>query len=133
MQTRVPVIAGHTPAGSSSKTFLHFGQLIRSGHFRKFDYGFFQNIFTYGSFSPPAYNLQNIRAPVSIHYSSNDWLSDVRDVHLLSQNLGNLTGKFLVQDSRFNHLDFIWANDVETLVYRKMFNLMRLAERGELP
>lgn len=28
----LPVIMGHTPAGSSTKQFLHYGQLIRSGN-----------------------------------------------------------------------------------------------------
>lgn len=128
----IPVIAGHTPAGASTNNLVHYGQLMRSGRFRQFDHGYISNLLTYGSMRPPAYNLRNIRAPVALHYSTNDWLAAVEDVEELHQGLPNVIGKFLVPDPQFNHLDFVWAIDVEQLLYRRMFNIMRLAENGEL-
>lgn len=128
----IPVIAGHTPAGASTNNLVHYGQLIRNGLFRQFDHGRISNLMTYGNIRPPAYNLRNVRAPVALHYSANDWLAEVVDVEELHQNLPNVIGKFLVPDPLFNHLDFVWAIDVEELLYRRMFNIMRLAERGLL-
>lgn len=132
LQTMIPVIAGHTPAGASTNNLVHYGQLMRSGRFRQFDHGYISNLLTYGSMRPPAYNLRNIRAPVALHYSTNDWLAAVEDVEELHQGLPNVIGKFLVPDPQFNHLDFVWAIDVETLLYRRMFTIMRLAESGQL-
>lgn len=129
----IPIIAGHTPAGASANNLVHYGQGIRSGRFRQYDLGPVSNMLVYGNILPPRYNLQNIRAPVALHYSSNDWLADVGDVETLHRSLPNVIGKFLVPDSRFTHLDFVWAIDVRTLLYDRVFNLMRLAERGELP
>lgn len=128
----LPVIAGHTPAGASTNQLVHYGQLLRNGLFRQFDHGYVSNLIAHGSMRPPAYNLRNVRAAVALHYSANDWLAAVVDVEELHQNLPNVIGKFLVPDLNFNHLDFVWAIDVEVLLYRRMFNIMRLAERGEL-
>ena len=41
---RMPVIAGHYPAGTSLKNFRHFEQYFHSGKFRKFDYGQAENL-----------------------------------------------------------------------------------------
>lgn len=132
LQTMIPVIAGHTPAGASTNMLVHYGQLMRSGHFRQFDHGAISNMFTYGRLTPPPYNLRNVRAPVALHYSNNDWLAAVEDVAELQRGLPNVIGMFLVPDLQFNHLDFVWAIDVQELLYRRMFNIMRLAENGEL-
>ncbi len=37
--TRIPIYISHTPAGTSSKNILHFGQQVNSDKFRMFDYG----------------------------------------------------------------------------------------------
>jgi|NOAtaT_6_FD_contig_101_817682_length_1313_multi_2_in_0_out_0_1 hypothetical protein len=36
---RMDVIGGHVPAGSSVKDFAHFGQFVKTGEFKMFDYG----------------------------------------------------------------------------------------------
>lgn len=128
--TMIPVIAGHTPAGASTNNLVHYGQLIRNGLFRKYDHGRLSNIAEYGSIRPPNYNLANVVAPVALHYSANDWLAAVEDVEQLHQALPNAIGKFLVPDPQFNHLDFSWAIDVEELLFKRVFNLMRVAELG---
>lgn len=120
----LPVIMGHTPAGSSTKQFLHYAQSIRSGKFRKWDYGMFKNLKVYGSISPPKYDLGKVKAPVALHYSHNDWLAAETDVLKLYKYLGNPIGRFLVTDRQFNHLDYMWAKDVDTLVYNAVFSLM---------
>lgn len=45
------------------------------GRFQWFDYGPKWNRQVYGSYDPPDYDLSQITAPVSLHYSTNDFLS----------------------------------------------------------
>lgn len=73
----IPTILENFPAGSSVDQIVHYGQLVKSGKFRNFDFGWFKNIRVYGSLSPPDYDLSKITAPVYLHYSGNDWLSAV--------------------------------------------------------
>ncbi|KAJ6646747.1 Lipase 3 [Pseudolycoriella hygida] len=127
--TMLPVIMGHTPAGASTNQMIHYGQEIRSSQFRQFDYGLF-NLIHHGSFTPPKYNLANVRAPVSLYYSLNDLLSEPVDVEKLWQSLGNPVHKILIADSRFNHFDYVWAIDQRTLVYDRIVSIMTSQESG---
>ncbi|GJQ72821.1 hypothetical protein Trydic_g20260, partial [Trypoxylus dichotomus] len=71
----VRVILANTPAGASTKQFLHYAQGVVSGKFRQYDYGRKGNIGKYGSRRPPEYALENIKAPVWIAYSQNDLMA----------------------------------------------------------
>jgi lysosomal acid lipase/cholesteryl ester hydrolase len=71
----LPVILGHTPAGSSTHTIIHFAQGVNSGNFCPFDYGKKKNMQIYGQDEPPPYNLKKVKAPVALFWAENDWLS----------------------------------------------------------
>lgn len=87
-----------------------------------FDFGLTKNLLKYGSFSPPDYNLKAVTAPVFLHYSDNDWMAAVKDVDELASKLGNVVGKFRVSDPKFNHLDYLWATDGDTLLYNRVIS-----------
>ncbi|KAL6437999.1 hypothetical protein ACFW04_004349 [Cataglyphis niger] len=124
-KTLLPIVLGHIPAGASTKQIMHYTQLVKSGQFRQYDYGWLHNKRKYGSFSPPIYDLKKIQqVPISLHYSSNDWLANIKDVNKLYTELGNPYGKFRVPHDKFNHLDYMWANDVKSLLYDKILSLM---------
>lgn len=119
---------------------VHFGQNVqKSKYFRKFDYGTFGYFFKesnwskYRSLKPPKYNLKNIRAPVALHYGSNDWLVGAVDVERLNRELPNVIGMFLVPHPKFNHLYFVFAIDIEKLLHNRIYNILRLVEQGDLP
>ncbi|OXU22918.1 hypothetical protein TSAR_015664 [Trichomalopsis sarcophagae] len=120
----LPAILAHTPAGSSTKQFTHFAQLVNSGHFRQFDHGWWGNFKKYSSFTPPSYKFENVKVPVALHYAVNDWLSHPKDVEKIYSKLPNPIGKFRVPHEKFNHLDFVWAKDVKTLLYNKVLSLL---------
>lgn len=124
----LPVALGHTPSGASVKQMIHFAQLIKSGHFRKYDYGRFRNDMRYGTTEPPDYNLLNVKMPVSLYYSENDWLLDVESVQKLSTLLPNVQDKYLIPLKQFNHLDFCWAVDGRKIVYGRLLENMQIAE-----
>lgn len=90
-----------------------------------FDYGMTKNLVKYGQLSPPSYDLGAVTAPVFLHYSDNDWLAAVKDVDELASKLGNLVGKFRVSDPKFNHLDFTYATDADTLLYNRVISFIQ--------
>ncbi|KAJ8922164.1 hypothetical protein NQ315_004099 [Exocentrus adspersus] len=120
----VPLIAKTTPAGASTKQLIHYGQEIRSGKFRQFDYGFVCNMAMYGSLQPPIYNLSRITAPMGLYYAKNDWLVSVEDVKMLKTQLTNVVEDYLIPYEYFNHLDFLFAKDVVSLLYTRVFEVM---------
>uniref|UniRef100_A0A6P7FGR5 Uncharacterized protein LOC114329263 n=1 Tax=Diabrotica virgifera virgifera TaxID=50390 RepID=A0A6P7FGR5_DIAVI len=111
----VPIILSNAPAGISSKMAIHYGQEIISGKFRRYDYQL-GNYEKYNSLFPPDYNLSAITAPIVLYYSKNDYMVGVKDVERLSKELPNVVKLQLVQDRRFNHLDYLWAKDVHTIL-----------------
>nr|CAD7413228.1 unnamed protein product [Timema cristinae] len=123
-QTMLPVILGHTPAGASTRQIIHYGQEVKSGYFRQYDHGSVENLLKYGSLNPPDYDLSKVTAPVSLHYSNNDWLASLTDVDELYSELPNVIGKFLVPLDQFNHIDYMWAIDAKTLVYDTVISIM---------
>ncbi|XP_019876917.2 lipase 3 [Aethina tumida] len=123
--TMLPTLMGHTPAGSSTRQFLHYGQEIKSGYFRQYDHGLIGNIKAYGKATPPKYDLSKITAPIYIIYSNNDWLSATKDVDRLYNQLTNAPtkAKFLLSNNKINHVDYMYGIHAPTLIYNKVISL----------
>lgn len=47
-----------------------------------------------------------------------------KDVAWLAKRLGNLQGFYRVNLTAFNHLDFLWATDVDNLLYNRILQLL---------
>lgn len=118
----------HTPAGSSSRQMVHYGQEQQSAKFRKYDFGSVINLVEYGKLNPPDYELKDVTAPVTLHYAVNDWMAEPVDVLQLYGELGNADGMYKINHPKFNHLDFLWAIDVRSLVYDNVIRLMKTKE-----
>ncbi|ODM99328.1 Gastric triacylglycerol lipase [Orchesella cincta] len=123
-ETTLPVVLAHTPAGTSSHTVIHFAQLMKSGKFRQFDYGKRKNVQKYGSEQPPEYDLAKVTAKVALYYGENDWLAVPKDVLELSRALPNVMVTFKVKLEAFNHLDFLYAIDINKLLYDDLIKLL---------
>ncbi|CAH0700808.1 unnamed protein product [Spodoptera exigua] len=124
LETMLPVVMGHTPAGASTRQLIHFGQLYKSDKFVQFDHGWLTNKRIYGTFKPPAYNLGVIKTPVFLHYADNDWLSTPKDVKKLAAKIPSVVGTFRVPLGKFNHLDFVFAINATELIYSRVLNIM---------
>lgn len=99
------MILAHAPAGSSTKTIIHYAQEINhNGDFIQFDYGKARNLVIYGNSTPPPYNLQNINVSTYFMYGNNDWLADP-----------------MVSNKHFIHS----RNTFVILTYRTFFILLR--------
>ncbi|XP_020807377.1 lipase 1 [Drosophila serrata] len=123
-----PVILGHYPAGVAAKQVKHFIQIIKSGRFAPYSYSSNKNMQLYREHLPPRYNLSQVTVPTFVYYSTNDLLCHPHDVEAMCDDLGNVTGKYLVPQKEFNHMDFLWATDVRKMLYRRMLQVL-----GKLP
>ncbi|KAF2894368.1 hypothetical protein ILUMI_11805 [Ignelater luminosus] len=123
--TVMAVALYQTPAGASFKQLFHYAQEINSGFFCQWDHGFLRNIIIYKRPTPPKYELKNVKAPVYLYYSNNDWLANITDVERLASELGNLQGKFLCTDKKFSHFDYLYGIDAPRLVYYKLIEVMK--------
>lgn len=47
-----------------------------------------------------------------------------QDVKQLESELPNVAVSYLVSDSKFNHMDFLFAIDVQELVYNRVLTLL---------
>ncbi|CAG9839250.1 unnamed protein product [Diabrotica balteata] len=118
------LILAHYPAGAATKQIIHYQQETISDRFCKYDFGEIKNYQLYNQSHPLPYDLSKISAPVVLIYSHNDWLTHKLDVNRLSRELGNIKEIYLVPDSNWNHLDFIFANDSPKIIYKKVVDLL---------
>lgn len=121
----LPVKLGHTPAGAAVRQIVHYGQHIHKNYFRRFDHGRLQNLRIYGSFTPPAFDLSKITAPVFLHFVDDDVFAHVTDVQRLNRELGNSVGMFRVPHATFSHLDFMWGTGAKELLYDRTITMMK--------
>jgi len=122
--TLVDTIVHHTPAGSSSKTLVHYAQEMASDKFCRYDFGPEKNLEVYGQEEPPEYDVTQITAPVALYWSDNDWLAEPVDVMRLSSQLPNLFASYEVPFAKWNHLDFLYGIDADVLVYQELLKDM---------
>lgn len=108
------------PAGASTRQIVHYGQEINTGRFQQFDYGDSR----VGNAAD--YDLKKITATVHLIYSSNDWMAAKVDVERLFDELTHCEYKdiYNVPLQTWNHLDFIFGNDAEELVYTKVLDIL---------
>ncbi|XP_061713891.1 lysosomal acid lipase/cholesteryl ester hydrolase-like [Cydia pomonella] len=109
---------GHMPTGASAAQFVHFGQLVNSGRFSRFDFGEDINMVEYGLPSPPDYDVTKITVPVEMFYSDNDMLSAEADVDILKGKLPYVIGYNFLEG--FTHLDFLYAYNAKDKIYDKI-------------
>ncbi|CAH0550444.1 unnamed protein product [Brassicogethes aeneus] len=101
----------HFPRGISFNTVNHYSQIYNAGgEFRMYDYGSKENFKRYKSKTPPSYPLENIRVPIHLVASQNDYLATVEDNDILLSRLsepGQMYGKFYT--TGLNHIDFFYG------------------------
>lgn len=113
---RSTAVLAHVPSGTSVKNLVHYFQMVKSGRFAHFDYGFFPNLRIYGQTIPPKYNLANIRSKsIALFVSTNDWMSAPEDIaHLISDLPVEPYAIFNLTEINplWNHIDFVHSINV---------------------
>ncbi|KAH9306951.1 hypothetical protein KI387_011355, partial [Taxus chinensis] len=92
---------------TSTKNLAQLAQLLRSGRFGKYDYGFFGNLVKYWRISPPSYDLSAIpeRLTFFLAHGGRDKVADPEDVRHAGDELpGEVRILF---KPNYDHEDFI--------------------------
>eukprot|EP00118_Oscarella_pearsei_P025538 m.308342 g.308342 ORF g.308342 m.308342 type:complete len:392 (+) comp43800_c0_seq1:40-1215(+) len=127
--SRLPVYISHTPAGTSVQNMAHFAQGVNKKAFQMFDYGSAAaNRAHYNQDSPPPYNITSFTVPTYAYSGGNDWLADPTDVAALLPQLSQLKGHKVYPT--YQHLDFIWAENASTEVYKDIIEKATEIEAG---
>lgn len=100
----------------SIKQIFHFGQLVQSKGFQKYDHQTNQ--------LPDDYNLNNVRCPLVLHHGDADKIVKSVDVELAMESLPHVIGYNKIPD--FQHMDFIYAIDANELINDKILEYLRL-------
>ena len=80
----------HFPSGSGYRNFLHYGQIINSDRFQKYDWGTVKNTQLYGTAIPPIYPLDQItNFPIALIGGTEDDLGSIVDVDWTNEQLGS--------------------------------------------
>ena len=115
-------LASHFPSGTSSKTMIHWAQLMSQPKisFQKYDYGSMRNLLYYKSVNPPEYDLTKIKTKVALVVGKNDIIGTPQDVHNLSKVLNKETTNTYTLEN-YNHLTFVFPRYAQPLfdVYDK--------------
>lgn len=125
-QTRLPVYTSHDPAGTSVQNMGHWAQSLRSDSFQMYDFGSKSaNLQHYGQDTPPVYHLENSMVPIALFYGGNDILADVEDVQMILEKVPSRLLVFKQFIQQYDHLDFIWGMDANTMIYSTLLKLLQ--------
>jgi len=125
----------HSPAGSSTKTFLHILQMINTGGFHGYDWGD-DNQAHHGQEGVPTYNLHDVEYPVALYYGDNDLLADLMDVEKTISELPYIPSypRIMIHEVEYqnwNHMDFVWGMDAKTFVYEDLIGNLKWCESAQ--
>uniref|UniRef100_A0A6P7G1A8 Lipase n=2 Tax=Diabrotica virgifera virgifera TaxID=50390 RepID=A0A6P7G1A8_DIAVI len=119
-----PEIFTTTPAGMSFFQILHYAKMHIHGTFEKYDWGPEMNLQKYNSTVAPKYDWSKITCPTVLIYGLSDALVNHKDIKYIAKKLPNLIELYKVADDRFNHLDFLWSNNITPLLHDKVLTIL---------
>ncbi|XP_065080642.1 lipase 1-like [Ochlerotatus camptorhynchus] len=114
------VTGSDEPYENSPKQLEHFQQLLVTGRFHQYDYGFWDNQKRYGGDNPPPYSLWRVTAPVTLHVGGADRVVHPKDVRKLARQLHRSSSVRMIQHERFDHRDFLSLPDAAREVYPRI-------------
>lgn len=113
----------HLYSFTSTKSVVHWFQIIRNKTFQMYDDDA-SNAFSIGAsnryYKVARFPTRNIKTPIVLLYGGSDSLVDIRVMlkelpqHTVAHKIGH-----------FEHLDFLWAQEVDRLVFPHVFEALR--------
>jgi lysosomal acid lipase/cholesteryl ester hydrolase len=118
----------HLYSFTSTKSVVHWFQIIRNKSFQMYDDDS-TNRFSIGAsnryYKVAKFPTRNIKTPIVLVYGGSDSLVDIR---VMLKELPRHT--IATEIPHFEHLDFLWAQDVHTLVFPHVLEALRYYSLG---
>ncbi|KAA8647100.1 hypothetical protein EYZ11_010277 [Aspergillus tanneri] len=114
----------HLFSFTSTKSVVHWFQMIRHKNFQFYDDEIqapFSVVASERFYKPVKYPTKNIRTPIVLLYGGSDSLVDI-NVMLKELPRATMAKKI----AKYEHLDFLWAKDVDQLVFHHVFEALEL-------
>lgn len=112
----------HLYSFTSTKSVVHWFQIIRNKCFQMYDDDVYQpmSLASSSKYSKVAkYPTRNIKTPVVLIYGGSDSLVDIKSM------LKELPRQTVATEiPHYEHLDFLWARDVDTQVFQHVFDAL---------
>lgn len=118
----------HLYSFTSTKSVVHWFQIIRNKTFQFFDdelHAPFSISASERFYKPVKYPTKNIRTPIVLLYGDSDSLVDI---HVMLQRLPR--GTVARPIAQYEHLDFLWAEDVDRQVFGHVFDALARYSRS---
>lgn len=113
----------HLYSFTSTKSVVHWFQIIRNKSFQMYDDDT-SRAFSIGAsdryYKVAKFPTRNIKTPIVLVYGGSDSLVDIK---AMLRELPKHTMAFEVK--HFEHLDFLWAQEVDKLVFPHVFNALK--------
>ncbi|TLS22365.1 uncharacterized protein PpBr36_09822 [Pyricularia pennisetigena] len=112
----------HLYSFTSTKSVVHWFQIIRTKSFQMYDDDVQQplSLSTSSKFTKVAkYPTRNIKTPIVLIYGGSDSLVDIK---VMLRQLPPQT--VATEIPRYEHIDFLWARDVDAQVFRHVFDAL---------
>ena len=112
----------HLYSFTSTKSVVHWFQIIRNKNFQFYDDELqtpFSIVASERFYKPVKYPTRNIKTPIVLLYGDSDSLVDV---NVMLQGLPR--GTVAKPIHGYEHLDFLWASDVDRQVFHHVFNAL---------
>lgn len=127
---RTQKLAGylHLYSFTSTKSVVHWFQIIRNKNFQFYDdeiYAPFSVTASERFYKPVKYPTRNIKTPIVLLYGDSDSLVDIG---VMLKGLPRSTVAQAIPT--YEHLDFLWASDVDRQVFGYVFEALETYSRG---
>jgi len=118
----------HLYSFTSVKSVVHWFQIIRNGKFQMYDDEVQAPLSLANGakyYKPAKYPTRNIRTPIVLLYGGSDSLVDIK---VMLKELPKHTSALEIP--HYEHLDFLWANDVHKLVFPHVLDALDFHSAG---
>ncbi|KAJ5689165.1 lipase [Penicillium macrosclerotiorum] len=119
----------HLYSFTSTKSVVHWFQIIRNKNFQFYDdetHAPFSIVASERFYKPVKYPTRNIKTPIVLLYGGSDSLVDI---NVMLQGLPR--GTVAKSIPSYEHLDFLWASDVDHQVFGYVFDALATHSRDE--
>ena len=120
----------HLYSFTSTKSVVHWFQIIRNKNFQFYDdetHTPFSVVASERFYKPVKYPTRNIKTPIVLLYGDSDSLVDI---NVMLQGLPRETVAKAIP--KYEHLDFLWASDVDRQVFGHVFEALEKYSQGAI-